>query len=79
MLPSLPGFEPLAAPPADRLLELLLAADTVRRHGTEIDPWEDLDLTDWPAVDRFARKFAGRLRLREAPARTFGKASTARH
>jgi menaquinone-dependent protoporphyrinogen oxidase len=61
--------------PFERLVMRLIA----RRHGTEIDPWEDLELTDWPAVDQFARDFVRRLRSRQAPARTFAKGSTARH
>jgi menaquinone-dependent protoporphyrinogen oxidase len=44
--------------PFERLVMRLIA----RRHGTEIDPWEDLDLTDWNAVEQFAQQFAGRLR-----------------
>ena len=33
-----------------------------RQHGTEIDPWEDLVLTHWEAVDQFTQQFVSRLR-----------------
>jgi menaquinone-dependent protoporphyrinogen IX oxidase len=33
-----------------------------RQHGTEVDPWEDLELTDWKAVEQFAQQFVRRLR-----------------
>jgi menaquinone-dependent protoporphyrinogen oxidase len=44
--------------PFERLVMRLIA----RRHGTEIDPWEDLELTDWKAVGQFAQEFVSRLR-----------------
>lgn len=44
--------------PFERLVMRLVA----RRHGTEIDPWEDLELTDWEAVDQFTQQFVRRLR-----------------
>ena len=43
--------------PFERLVMRLIA----RRHGTEIDPWEDLELTDWKAVEEFAQQFVRRL------------------
>jgi menaquinone-dependent protoporphyrinogen oxidase len=43
--------------PFERLVMRLIAS----RHGTEIDPWEDLELTDWKAVEQFAREFVRRL------------------
>ena len=46
--------------PFERLVMRLIA----RRHETEIDPWEDLELTDWKAVEQFARQFVTRLRSR---------------
>lgn len=52
--------------PFERLVMRLAA----RRHGTEIDPWDDLELTDWKAVERFAREFVKRLRSQQARART---------
>ena len=48
--------------PFERLLMRMIA----RRHGTEIDPRQDLELTDWKAVERFAREFVRRLRSRQA-------------
>jgi menaquinone-dependent protoporphyrinogen oxidase len=44
--------------PFERLVMRLIA----RRHGTEIDPWEDLELTDWNAVEEFTQQFVRRLR-----------------
>lgn len=44
--------------PFERLVMRLIA----RQHGTEIDPWEDLELTDWNAVEQFAQQFVRRLR-----------------
>jgi menaquinone-dependent protoporphyrinogen oxidase len=44
--------------PFERLVMRLIA----RQHGTEIDPWEDLELTDWKAVDEFTQQFVRRLR-----------------
>jgi menaquinone-dependent protoporphyrinogen oxidase len=44
--------------PFERLVMRLIA----RRHGTEIDPWEDLELTDWNAVEQFTQQFVRRLR-----------------
>jgi menaquinone-dependent protoporphyrinogen oxidase len=44
--------------PFERLVMRLIAS----RHGTEIDPWEDLELTDWEAVEEFAQDFVRRLR-----------------
>ena len=38
--------------PFERLVMRLVA----RQHGTEIDPWEDLELTDWKAVEQFAQE-----------------------
>lgn len=32
------------------------------RHGTEILPWEDLELTDWKAVEQLAQDLVRRLR-----------------
>ena len=46
--------------PFERLVMRLIA----RRHETEIDPWEDLELTDWKAVEQFTRQFVTRLRSR---------------
>jgi menaquinone-dependent protoporphyrinogen oxidase len=43
--------------PFERLVMRLIAS----RHGTEIDPWEDLELTDWEAVEEFAQNFVRRL------------------
>lgn len=50
--------------------ERLLMRMIARRHGTEIDPRQDLELTDWTAVERFAREFVRRLRSRQARAPT---------
>lgn len=44
--------------PFERLVMRLIA----RRHETEIDPREDLELTDWEAVDQFTQQFVRRLR-----------------
>jgi menaquinone-dependent protoporphyrinogen oxidase len=44
--------------PFERLVMRLIA----RQHDTEIDPWEDLELTDWEAVDLFTQQFVRRLR-----------------
>ena len=33
-----------------------------RQYETGIDPWEDLKLTDWEAVDQFTQQFVRRLR-----------------
>lgn len=44
--------------PFERLVMRLIA----RQHGTEIDPWEDLELTDWNAVEQFVQQFVRRLR-----------------
>lgn len=44
--------------PFERLVMRLIA----RQHGTEIDPWEDLELTDWKAVEQFTEEFVRRIR-----------------
>ena len=44
--------------PFERLVMRLIA----RRHGTEIDPWEDLELTDWKAVDQYTQQLVRQLR-----------------
>jgi menaquinone-dependent protoporphyrinogen oxidase len=44
------------------LFERLVMRLIARRHGTEIDPWEDLELTDWKAVEQFTQQFVRRLR-----------------
>src|SRR5688500_2270074 len=46
--------------PFERLVMRLIA----RRHGTEIDSWEDLEMTDWRAVEQFAEEFVRRLSQR---------------
>jgi menaquinone-dependent protoporphyrinogen oxidase len=43
--------------PFERLIMRLIA----QGHDIEIDPWEDLELTDWDAVEQFARDFRRRL------------------
>lgn len=60
--------------PFERLVMRLIA----RRHGTEVDAWKDLELTDWNAVERFAREFVRRPRLRQGRARTPPPAPTTR-
>jgi menaquinone-dependent protoporphyrinogen oxidase len=44
--------------PFERLVMRLIA----RQHETEIDSREDLELTDWEAVDQFTQQFVRRLR-----------------
>ena len=44
--------------PFERLVMRLIA----REHDIEIDPYKDKDLTDWEAVDAFARDFVARAR-----------------
>ena len=50
--------------PFERLIMRLIA----RAHDIAIDPHKDLDMTDWDAVDVFAREFVARARRQpEAP------------
>lgn len=71
------AFEFSKYSPFERLVMRLIA----RRHDIEIDPREDLELTDWTALERFARDFVERLRSHRraagAPAKPGGGGSAA--
>jgi menaquinone-dependent protoporphyrinogen oxidase len=60
--------------PFERLIMRLMA----RQRDIEIDPYEDMELTDWDAVDAFARDFVARAR-RRIQERSAGGTTSAGH
>jgi menaquinone-dependent protoporphyrinogen oxidase len=58
--------------PFERLIMRLIA----RQRDLEIDPYQDMELTDWDAVDAFARDFVARARRRIQERSAGGTTST---
>ena len=56
----------------ERLIMRLIA----RQHEIEVEPFKDMELTDWGAVDAFAREFVARARRRTQERSAGGTTST---